>query len=124
MIFQDEYQLFALPTLREGGRVKKRMHRHHEAERSSGDYIIKFSFVIKASRAIFTPTSSCCPHATDSGPGEKDRQLLLDYPVVIDHLLRLPATYHAAIVLPPPLPPPPPCDPGLEMIADYDLYCH
>ncbi|KAF8183893.1 squalene synthase [Mycena galopus ATCC 62051] len=73
---------------------------------------------------------------TDSGPDEKDRQLLVEYPVVIEELGHLPAAYRDAI-----LSIAEKMGRGmadfvaraenkekssqyLETIADYDLYCH
>ncbi|KAJ6536552.1 squalene synthase [Mycena vulgaris] len=74
---------------------------------------------------------------TGSGPGEKDRQLLVEYPVVIEELLRLPDAYRDAIVSISAKMGVGMADfaaraasnekdtaPGLETIADYDLYCH
>ncbi|KAJ6592168.1 hypothetical protein DFH09DRAFT_1306070 [Mycena vulgaris] len=52
---------------------------------------------------------------TFSGPGEKDRQLLVEYAVAIDELLRLPAAYRATVNT---------AAPELETVADDDLYCH
>ncbi|KAJ7093059.1 farnesyl-diphosphate farnesyltransferase [Mycena epipterygia] len=71
---------------------------------------------------------------TDSGPDEKDRQLLVEYPVVVEELGYLPEVYRAAIIsitakmgagmadFVARAAAEKPCT--LDTVADYDLYCH
>ncbi|KAJ7694548.1 isoprenoid synthase domain-containing protein [Mycena rosella] len=80
---------------------------------------------------------------TGSGPNERDAQLLVEYAVVVDELLRLPPAYRDAILtiaakmgagmadfvaraatLPPSAPEEKIAAGGIDTIADYDLYCH